>query len=204
MSRTVISRADLRYLALEGLVVLFGVLIALVVDGWREEAGRRDAADAAVQRIVEEARLNLQEMEDLQETVSLRLERLQALEEDAPAGVPLADMNARFGGYRTPDLREAAWNRLSGSDLSDLVDESLLEDAFTLYEWARQFDGVTEQIYRLIYSETFYLPDRQTIAIRISERIMEQQLALAADLIPRYRQFLQAAPESAGRESPPR
>lgn len=54
MSRTVITRADVRYLVLEGLVVLFGVLIALLVDGWREELGRRDAADAAFQRIVQE------------------------------------------------------------------------------------------------------------------------------------------------------
>ena len=113
--RSVISRADLRYLALEGLVVLFGVLIALVVDGWREEAARRARGDAALDRVVEEATLNL-------------------------------------------------------------------------------------EIYRLISSETFYRPDRQTIAIRISERIMEQQLALVRDLIPLYRDFLQAAGGGIGGE----
>jgi len=109
-------------------------------------------------------------------------------------------MSAPFGGYRTPDLREAAWECLSGSDLSDLVDDNLLREVFHLYKWGRQFDGLNLEIYRLIYSETFYRPDRQTIAIRISERIMEQQLALVGDLIPLYRDFLQAAGGGIGGE----
>lgn len=193
MVRPSISRGDLRYLALEGLVVLFGVLAALVVDGWREEASRRSAAEQAVQRVVEEARLNLQELEDLFETVTERLEQLRSLEAEAPAGVPLSELMGRFTGYRTPDLREAAWERLFGSDLATLVDQDLINKAFYLYEWGSQFDGLTQEIYRLTYSEIFYVPEGRTTAILISKRIMQQQLSWAGDLIPLYQEFLSSA-----------
>ncbi|MGD8362213.1 MAG: hypothetical protein PVJ04_12375 [Gemmatimonadota bacterium] len=190
MSRSAISRGDLKYLMLEGLVVVFGVLAALVVDGWREEAARRSAAESAFRRVIAEVSLNLQELEDLSATVAERLERLRSLKTDAPPGVPLSELINRFTGYRTPDLREAAWDRLSGSDLSDLVDQDLLNEAFYLYEWGRQFDGLDLEIYRLTYSELFYLPERRSTAILISERIMEQQLSWTRELIPVYRDFL--------------
>ena len=188
-----IGRGDLKYLVLEGLVVVFGVLAALVVDGWREEAARRSAAESALERVMAEVSLNLQELEDLSATVTERLERLRSLKTDAPPGVPLSELINRFTGYRTPDLREAAWDRLSGSDLSDLVDQDLLNEAFYLYEWGRQFDGLDLEIYRLTFRELFYLPEKRSTAILISERIMEQQLSWTRELIPVYREFLSSA-----------
>ena len=61
----------MRYLALEGLVVLFGVLFALLVDRVREERVQQDAADAAVQRLVVEVTQNLGELRDLKSVVQL-------------------------------------------------------------------------------------------------------------------------------------
>lgn len=185
-----IRRSDLRYLLAEGLVVLFGVLIALLVDGVRERAEQREAAAAAVVRVVDETRQNLDEIEDLVSVVQERLSRLRALRDGAPEAAGLADLINRFQGYRTPDLSEAAWLRLAGSTLADRVDPDFLTEAFYLYEWNGQYEQLEREISRLVYSELFYLPERRSTAIRISERIMEQQLSWANQLIPLYQRFL--------------
>jgi hypothetical protein len=186
-----IRRGDLKYLVLEGFVVLFGVLLALLVDGLREGAAQREAGAAAVDRVLEETRQNLLEIEDLVEVVEGRLGQLRALEDDVPANAGLSDLIGRFRGYRSPELNEAAWLRLSGSSLADAVDPTFLTEAFYLYEWNHQYTQLDREISRLVYSELFYLPDRRSTAIRISERIMEQQLSWASELIPRYQRFLE-------------
>ena len=179
-----------RYLGLETLIVLFGVLAALFVDGARERASLREAAEAAEERVYREVRQNLEELQDLAEVVAARLEQLQALGAEDPLGVPLAEMAGRFGGYRTPELNSAAWERLSGSPLADLVDAGVLEAAFYLYERVEAFDSLDREINRLVFSELYFDPSSVAMAIAISERIMEQQLAWAADLIPLHQQFL--------------
>jgi hypothetical protein len=186
-----IRRGDVRYLLLEGLVVLFGVLIALVVDGVRERAIQHAAADAAVARVILEVQQNLSEFQDLEVVVEERLSRLRALGSSPTASAGLSDLVDRFGGYRSPDLSEAAWLRLSGSDLADVVDQTFLTDAFHLYEWNRQYDQLDGEITGLVYSELFYLPSRTSIAIRMSGKLMEQQLSWAAQLIPEYQMFLE-------------
>jgi hypothetical protein len=90
-----------------------------------------------------------------------------------------------FHGYRTPDLSEAAWLQLAGSTLADNVDPDFLMEAFYLYEWNGQYEQLEREITRLVYRELFYPPDRRSTAIRMSERIMEQQLSWADRLIPR-------------------
>lgn len=182
-------RQDVRYLALEGLVVLFGVLFALLVDRVREERVQQDAADAAVQRLVVEVTQNLGELRDLKSVVQSRLSRLQALKGVAQPG-GLSELLSQFEGFRTPDLSEGAWNRLSSSGAASSVDPDILMQAFYLYEWNRQFDQLDDEISRLVYSELFYSPERRSTALAISERIMGQELAWADEAIPHFEQFL--------------
>lgn len=176
-------------MALEGFVVLFGVLAALLVDRVREDVVQHRAARAAVDRLFEEVAQNLGEMRGLQHVASERLDSLRALR-DAPPDLGLSDLIGRFYGFRTPDLSEAAWERLSTSQLADSVDPELLSAAFYLYEWNHQFDRLDDQINRLVYSEIYYLPERRPTAIDVSERIMEQQLSWAAQAIPMFEAFL--------------
>ena len=186
-------RKDPRYLALEAVVVLFGVLAALFVDGIRDEAARQDAAAAGVERLFAEASQNLNELRDLSDVVNDRLVLIRALRDDAQEDAGLADLVARFHGYRTPDLSEGAWQRLSGSSLADSVDPELLAEGFYLYQLNRHFSQLDQSINQLVYSELFYEPEGRATAIAISERIMEQQTAWANEIIPRYEQFLSRA-----------
>lgn len=184
-----VGRKDFRYLALEALVVLFGVLAALLVDRLRADAVVDRAATAAVTRLVAEVRQNRDEISEMATVVEDRLVRLRQLEQESPSG-GLAVHLHRFEGYRTPDLNGAAWDRLAGSDLADAVDPELLAEAFYLYQWKRQFEQLDDHINNLIYSETFYLDEKRTVAIAISERIKQQQLTWARNSLPQFDAFL--------------
>lgn len=185
-----IGRRDFRYLALEAVVVLFSIIAALFVDSAREGEARRVAAQAGVERLMLEVERNLDELRATSDDVSARLVQIRALRGHRPTDVGLSELIHRFQGYRTPDLDEAAWERLSGSDLASVVDPDLLADAFRLYEWNRQFDQIDQEISRFVYSEVFYEPERLDTALAISERIKEQLLAWAAVAIPQFESFL--------------
>ena len=185
-----IGRRDFRYLALEAMVVLFSIIAALFVDSARAEAARRASAAVGVERLMLEVEQNLRELHAMRDEVATRLGQLRALRDDPPPAAGLAELINRFQGYRTPDLAEAAWERLSGGDLAGDVDPDLLADAFRLYEWNRQFDQIDQEITRFVYSETFYLPERLDTALAISERIKEQLLSWAAAAIPQFESFL--------------
>lgn len=189
-----IGRRDFRYLALEAVVVLFSIIAALFVDSARSEAARRASAVVGVERLMLEVEQNLHELRAMRDEVETRLGQLRAVRDDPPAA-GLAELIDRFQGYRTPDLAEAAWERLSGGDLAGEVDPDLLAEAFRLYEWNRQFDQLDQEISRFVYSETFYLPERLDTALAISERIKEQLLSWAAAAIPQFEAFLERAPD---------
>lgn len=185
-----IGRKDFRYLALESVVVLFSIVAALFVDSAREDAARRESADASVERLMLEVGQNLEELREVRDDVATRLEQIRALRDHPPNDVGLAGLIDRFQGYRTPDLSEAAWERVSRTELAGVVDPDLLAEAFYLYEWNRQFDQIDREISRFVYSEVFYLPERLDTAIAISERIKEQLLAWASVAIPQFEAFL--------------
>ena len=188
----VIRREDLRFLFLETLMVLIGVFAALFLDGAREEARTARAVEAATMRLVREVRQNQQELESLSEVVSTRVVLLRQQRDALEPGIALSGAVGGFGGFRTADFSDAAWARLSRSQLGESADPDLLRDAFFLYEWNAQFEGLNEEINDLVFSELFFSPGKVAVALDISERIMDQQLAWAAGLLARYEEFLAA------------
>ncbi len=65
---------DLRFLVLEGIMVLFGVLSALLVDEWRQDREVQAEADVAMEHVVTEVRENLAEVQALDSVVTQRIE----------------------------------------------------------------------------------------------------------------------------------
>ena len=191
----VLRREDLRFLFLEALMILIGVLAALLLDSAREEAETRRGVRAARERLVLEVSQNRAELMDLEEAVSGRLSLLQQQRFGLQHGTSLADRMAEFGGFRTADFSDAAWDRLSRSYLGDSADPDLLRDAFYLYEWNAQFESLNGEINDLVFSEIFFTADKATVAIDISEWIMNQQLSWARELMVRYDDFLETHSE---------
>jgi hypothetical protein len=185
-----IDRGDLRLLALEGLMVLFGVLAALLVDEWREDRALRAQAETARTHLVAEVRGNLGELESMRDIVSDRLALLDDLHGEMDGSVSLDSLSYRFGGYRQPDLAEGAWLRFSTSGIAERVPPELVHDAFALYAGHRYFQGLTDQVSRLVFSELNVDPARSQWGWHIAHGIMEQQIKWADYFIPLYRSFL--------------
>jgi hypothetical protein len=185
-----IRRSDVRLLALETCMVLVGVLAALLVDGLRESRRLDEEARAATDRLLEEVRVNLRELESLDSVVTDRSGRLRALELELDGTVPLGKLTPRFGGYRSPDLSEGAWQRLSTGAVAEHVPPDLLQEAFELYALHRYFLGLDEQIGRLVYGELNLDPARARYGWAVALAIMEQQSNWAREFIPQYRDFI--------------
>lgn len=190
----VLRREEIRFLILETLMVVVGVLAALFLDRVREDAENERTVAAARARLVTEVEQNREELQELVKVVSSRLDLLLQQRAEIPPGTSLAELVGEFGGFRTADFSDAAWDRLSRSYLGEMADADLLRDAFYLYEWNGQFEDLNGKISDLVFSELFFSPERAGAASDIAERIMRQQLSWAKDLIPRYDDFLAAYP----------
>ena len=188
-----IDRRDIRFLALESLMVLLGVLVALFVDEWRQASAADAEAEAAVLRLAEEVRQNLRELNELDSVAAYRLGLLDDLEPELDGSQSLASMVGRFGGYRSPDLARSAWERISTGQVADRLPAAFREDAFRLYALHRYFDRLDEHVDRLVFSEAFHEPSRAPIALAISRRIMAQQRVWAQEFVPKHEAFLNAA-----------
>ncbi len=185
-----VRRTDVRLIVLETGMVLVGVLAALFVDGWRESRRLDEEARGATNRLLDEVRVNLRELESLDSVVTERSARLRALEPELDGTTPLGALTARFGGYRSPDLSEGAWQRVSLGAVAEHVPPDMLEEAFELYALHRYFLGLDEQIGRLVYGEMNLDPARVRYAWAVALAIMEQQASWAREFIPHYRDFL--------------
>jgi hypothetical protein len=173
-------------------MVLIGVLAALFLDGIREDFESAKSVSAARLRLVSEVEQNQAELREMVEVVSDRLGRLRELRSNRSSDANLARLAPDFGGFRTAELSDGAWDRLSRSSLGDLVDQDFLRAAFNLYEWNEQLEVLNAEIRDLVFSELYFSPAKVGVALDISERIMEQQLTWAEQLGARYDEFLDA------------
>lgn len=187
---TRLRRGEIRFLVLEGLIVLFGVLTALLVDEWREERGLREEARSAIAALVAEVERNQAELQEVDSVVSLRLGRLRDLGPEMDGTVALGAVTGRFGGYRTPELSEGAWLRLSTGAVASHVPDDLVADAFALYALHPYFERLDAEVTRLVFSELNVDPQRARSGWLIAQGIMQQQLLWAQEVLPRYRDFL--------------
>ena len=186
-----LRRDDLRFLALEGLIVLFGVLAALMVDNWREEAETERAMEAAVASLNDEVTRNRAELVNVDSIVRARRERLVALESEVDRSRPFSAYDGRFGGYVLPELERSSWERASGGSLAHEISPELLQDAFILYGRTRVLEEMSSRVLDLVFSETFHTPASAPAAYGISLEIMDNQLAVLEELIERHETFLE-------------
>ncbi len=186
-----IGRQDVRFLVLEGIMVLFGVLAALFVDEWRQERELRAEARAAMESVVVEVRENLEELQALDSVVTRRMELLDALQPELDGTTPLASLAGRFRGYRTPELSENAWQRLTAGRAADHVPGAFLQDGFAVYTFNAKFSRLEDEVTRLVFSEVNFDPGRVRTAWSIARGIMDQQVAWAGVSTERYQAFLE-------------
>lgn len=179
----------LRFLLLESLVVVISVLVALAVDGYREEVGRAERVQEARSQILAEVGANLDELQTSDSIISYRLGRLQELEPVAARGDrPFADI--RFGGFWIPELRTAVWERVRGGELGARLPAEFMNEAFGLYGVNDELDTLDEEVRDLTFSGLNHRPGEAEVAWAVAESIMRQQLAWIGLSIGLHRDFL--------------
>ncbi len=184
----------LQHLLLEGFVIVFSVLVALLVEDWRSE---RQAGDEVVEALVAldiEVRANLEELEAFAVVVAERHDRLVAIASAVDRSRPFSEYVGRFGGYRVPDLDLSAWARVSSDPLANRIAPERLREAFILYRGLDFLLGLDDQILRLVYSPGYHDPDEAELSYRISEVILAQQIEYAELMASQHRAFLETRP----------
>ncbi|MGL6160097.1 hypothetical protein [Microbulbifer sp.] len=190
MKLNLIRQGDWRRLLVDTLVVLIGVLAALVLNNIREDVVAERAAREATARLVREVEQNAEDLRSVREKIERRLSALREMREQLPADKSLKDLIEHFRGYLAVELNASSWEYLSRSALANSVDPELLQEAFDLYSFNTQFDGLNGQIQDIVYSELFVSPDKTAAAIDISETIMGQQLRWMEEALLKYEKFL--------------
>ena len=184
----------LRHLFVQGLVIVFSVLFALLAENsWAERKAKHDAA-VALAVLELEIRANLEELEGFLVVVSERYDRLIATEPTIDGSRPFSDYVGNFGGYRHPDLDVSAWERVRSDPLANRVAPERLREAFILYRNLETLLTLDHQVSRLVFGPLYHDPDEAEIGYRISERILSQQIQFAEIMASQHRDFLDVGP----------
>ncbi len=128
------SRAKrLQHLLVQGLVIVFSILVAFVAEDWR--SGREDqrAVDEALAALTSEVETNAESLEGLVDVVTARHERLVALAPTVDGSRPFSDYTGGFTGYRLSGLDRSAWGRISADPVANRMASTQLREAFAVY-----------------------------------------------------------------------
>jgi hypothetical protein len=137
-------REKLPEIALEGLFVVFAILLALAADEWRENQQNAELAERALESIETEMRSNRQELLDSR---GPNLELMEGLQEAIGNGVPETDLQVRFE-YSL--LSTAAWQTAQVTRAVHYADYDLVQEIAQLYDlqglFAESQRGMVEQL----------------------------------------------------------
>jgi hypothetical protein len=175
----------------EGLMVLLGVMLAFLMDDYREERERGQLAAAAMQRVELEVASNFAEVIAMNAITRERLAKLDALEPDANATVAFIRLIPKFTGYAFLQADRSAWSGMQLGSYFDKVPPDFVSDVFPIYDWNEVLKSLDGTVRDLVFGADVHDPSRTAIAWGVSRMIMEQQLIWSDEAIPAYCGFLQ-------------
>ena len=181
----------LQHLLLEGFVIVFSVLIALVVEDWRSERHATDEVAEALAALDLEVAANLEELESFSSVVVERHDRLVALASEIDGSRPFSEHVDSFGGFRVPDLDLSAWARISSDPVANRIAPARLREAFILYRNLAFLSRLDDEIVELAFSPGYHNRDEAELSYRIAEAILSQQIMFADEMASQHRAFLE-------------
>jgi len=177
-------------------MVLLGVMLAFLMDDYREERERGQLADAAMQRVRLEVASNFAEVIAMNAITRERLAALDALEPEANTPVAFISLIPKFTGYAFLQADRSAWSGMQLGSYFDKVPPDFVSDAFPIYDWNEVLKSLDGRVRNLAFGADVHDPSRTAIAWGVSRMIMEQQLIWSDEAILAYCGFLQEwAPE---------
>lgn len=113
-------------------MVMIGVLLALLVDEWREERQIEEMVSLTEERVLSEIRENAIQLQSYSERLTERFEELQSWEQELGPELSFREQPG-FPGMPAVSLSDAAWQRANSSDVTNYMNNELIEHAYGLY-----------------------------------------------------------------------
>ena len=179
-------RKRLPELALEALMIVFAVLVALGFEEWRDEQQMREFADRAKAAVLAEIRANLDEFQTTRPAMASNI----AMLEEVVSERDLALLDNI--GFTLPDISSAAWNAALVSQAAGYLDYDWVIEVSKLYDivdtYSHIADGVIDAISAVLglpptLEQVNTIYGRQLILVGVHEE-MEERLAALLEPLP--------------------
>jgi len=180
---------DWSRLLLESFMVFIGVLLAFIIEEWREEYQLEQEVELAKERIFEELQTNYRFLENFKRHVDERYELINAMEGTIDNSVPFVKLRHKFIGYRFVQFQSSAWLRANANQLANHMDEDMLTEALKIYNWNESLIVHNRRIDEIRFTSHFYDPADAHIAYEMSRDFIRQQVGWADDMAKMYRRF---------------
>ena len=189
-SESNVTRRGWKWLFLETITVLVGVLLAFLVEEWREDYQIQQEVELAKERIFEEIRLNYDFLQDFKQHVDERYKLIKELKPHVDNTKPFTELRHHFIGYRFVQFQSSAWQRANANQLANRMDEELLTEALKIYNWNDTLTIHNRRIDQIRFTSHFYDPKDATIAYEMSRAFIGQQVQWANAMDKIYTTFL--------------
>jgi len=177
-------------------MVLLGVMLAFLMEEYREDREREQLAAAAMQRVNLEAASNFREVIAMHAITRERLGRLESLKPDVDRSVPFIKLIPGFTGYSLLQTDRSAWSGMQLGSYFDKVPHAYLTDVFLIYDSNEVLKSLDGKIRDLAFGPDVHDPAMSATVWAVSRMIMEQQVTWGSEAIPIYCRFLEEwAPE---------
>ena len=172
-------------LALEAVMVVFAVLVALGVEGWSDERQMREFADRARAGVIAEMQANLDEFQETgPDLADLQARLLTTIQEE-----DLTNLNGSMT-FNLPDYSSAAWSTAQSSPAAPYIDYDWVIDVSRAYETYELYSRISDQLISEMSGILGRTPDfeklgaifgRLAILTELHGQLQERLEALLAD-----------------------
>ena len=155
--------------------VLLSVYLAFLITEWREEQKIKKEVKMAKERLNLEIFQNYKSMITFHDDVSNRLEKMQEIETIQSSKKSFQSYIGIFGGYQIARFKHAAWDRVSNSNMANLMSAEYVEQVHSLYEGLRNLEKHNDIITKILYSDMLTDAAKCKTAYSLSELHTWQQ-----------------------------
>ena len=186
-------KSNWQKLLLEMLMVMIGVLLALLVDEWREDRQLARAVDLTRDRILGEINENREALNDHSQRIRERYAKLQAWQSTLDLSKSFREQSG-FPGIPFVFLNDAAWSRANSSDITNFMDSRIIEEAHVLYKSNDMVMNASTPLLDLIYSPVAWETGQTQVVYNVVEDIYQEVISQVQQSLNAYDEFAEAHP----------
>ena len=185
------TKPNWQSLFLEMLMVMIGVLLALLVDEWREQKQIDEVVKLTETRILSEIYENHERLQVYRQDLRDRFDSLKSWKQTLNPEKGFREQSG-FPGIPTVSLNDAAWSRANSSDMTNFLDTDIIEDAHGLYISNKIVMNSSSALLDLIYSPMSWDANQTIVAYNIVEDIFSEAISQVEQSLVDYEKFVAA------------